>query len=273
MRRLISANLYRLLKSKLIWFFSGLILLISVISMLGCNPHLPIEMLESNYFLIDKYFTILPLLGLFFAAFSALYVGTEYGDGTRRNKLIAGYSKVKIYFSMFFIELLANLIMFLFWMISGIMGIEVFKLGTVGLSNFILYIFLYILSMMALNSIFILLTMLIGKKAESTVACVFIYILMLVCASGIYNSLSEPEMVSDLIIGGNGSGAVYNPDYLGGNIRTLFELLIDFIPIGQMIKIANIDMINFGNMILSSISVIIISTMIGVYFFNKKDIK
>lgn len=44
----------------------------------------------------------LPLMGLVSAIFTSLFIGSEYSDGTIRNKLVVGHSRMRIY--------LANLI-------------------------------------------------------------------------------------------------------------------------------------------------------------------
>lgn len=49
--------------------------------------------------LSDGLFAGLTFLGVVLAAFCSLYLGTEYQDGTLRNKVAAGYRREQIYFS------------------------------------------------------------------------------------------------------------------------------------------------------------------------------
>lgn len=49
--------------------------------------------------LSDGLFAGLTFLGVVLAAFCSLYLGTEYQDGTLRNKVTAGYRREQIYFS------------------------------------------------------------------------------------------------------------------------------------------------------------------------------
>lgn len=273
MNNILSANLMRLRKNKLFWGCIGVIFLFSVFSMIGADTHLPSEMLQSNYILKEKYFSVLPVLGMFFAIFSSLYIGTEYSDGTIRNKLIVGHSKATVYISNLATVLIASIPMVFAWAVSGIIGVPAFKMGTIEWQEFLKYILMYILSVIALNSIFTLSAMLISKKAESAVFSILFFICMLICTSAIYNMLCKPEMISNLYIGGNGEQMIPNPNYLGGKIRTVLEFIMDILPTGQVLQIVNLDIINPVRIVILSILITITTTVGGVFLFRTKDIK
>lgn len=59
-----------------------------------------------NFFF--DYATYILVLG---AIFCSLFIGTEYSDGTIRNKLIMGYSRQKIYCANLIVCIIANLML------------------------------------------------------------------------------------------------------------------------------------------------------------------
>lgn len=273
MNKLLSANLMRLRKNKLLWLCTASIFCISVFSMLGADTHLPAEALQANFVMKEKYFSVLPLLGMSFAIFASLYLGTDYSDGTMRNKLIVGHSKATVYLSNFVIVFIAAIPMICAWLISGIMGIPAFQMGTIGWQEFLYYMGMYSVSAMALISIFTFTATVIPKRAEAAVVSILLYICMLIGTSFIAQMLGEPELISDLYIGESGGQMIPNPHYVGGNTRTILEIIMDLLPTGQVIQIMYLNPVNPVRMMVLSLCTTMATTAGGIFLFAKKDIK
>ncbi len=131
MSNLLSAGVYRLLRSKVFYVCLAAMFLLEIFFLQGATSHRIYwnEGLESSYFL---YTLLLPLAA---AAFCGLFFGAEYSSGTLRNKFTAGHGKIKVYLSNTLLSMLAALCFIaagalgclLFLVISG----EEFHLETV----------------------------------------------------------------------------------------------------------------------------------------------
>ena len=98
MRKLLSANFSRLWRSKIFWVLEALsaiagavfyILAIINTKNIGENWYLA----SGNYY----FFIGLVIVGAIMAVFSAFYIGSEYDQGTIRNKLNVGCTRNSIY--------------------------------------------------------------------------------------------------------------------------------------------------------------------------------
>ena len=96
MRKLLSANFYRLWKNKIFWIEIGFTALLSVfIVVVNYSPK--VQASVDRLFLDNVFFTMYQVIGFILAAGISLIVGTEYSDGTVRNKLIIGHTRTNIY--------------------------------------------------------------------------------------------------------------------------------------------------------------------------------
>ena len=97
MSRLLVSTFIRMLKKVIFWFFVLCMFAYGVYTALNIASEARIG------FVLDRcLFECLPLMGLISAIFTSLFIGSEYSDGTIRNKIIVGHSRIRIY--------LANLI-------------------------------------------------------------------------------------------------------------------------------------------------------------------
>ena len=90
MRKLISANLMRLWLNKAFW--------VTVLLMIGLESAFCLLLLKQNSTRLDiVMYTMVQIIGILISVFLSLFMGTEYNDGTLRNKLIVGHKRSSVY--------------------------------------------------------------------------------------------------------------------------------------------------------------------------------
>lgn len=109
MSKLLSAGFIRLRKDKIFW--------ISLIFMFGAGVFFPVmrymDMRQAGYINnIDNGFFVCALFaGIVMAVFCSLFIGTEYSDGTIRNKVVIGQKRTSIYLSNLIICAIVSVVM------------------------------------------------------------------------------------------------------------------------------------------------------------------
>lgn len=276
MRKLMAANLSRLRKDRIFWICMLIMAVYSVVSMLNGCRQATRDMSEFGYALEQYYFSGMPLIGIFIAVFTGLFLGTEYSDGTMRNKLIVGHTRINVYLANLATVCIASLLMLAVWFIGGLVGIPALGAWQMGASQLLAYITISVLMVAALCAIFTLVCMLSTNKAVTAVLCILLCLVILLAGSMFYNALCEPEMYSGIMITANGTEMGEpspNPNYVSGTKRAVYEFMIDFIPTGQGIQMADIAVAHPVRMMLSSIFIAIMMTLCGVFIFRRKDLK
>lgn len=109
MTRLLHAGFYRLKRNKV---FGGCLLVITLYNLfiLLSQYH---SMVEDGYeYTLDPlYFNFLALIGILISLLVSLFIGTDYHDGTIRNKLICGLSRTSVYLSNFILMAVCGIIL------------------------------------------------------------------------------------------------------------------------------------------------------------------
>lgn len=279
MSKLLSANLSRLVKSKLFWLLLLAMLIISVIFMFN-NVREVINIQENNYqnvYYIDSYyFNLAPIIGIFFAVFISLFIGTEYNDGTIRNKLIIGHTRTNIYFANLLTCTIASFAFVSVWLIGGLVGLPFFTMWQMSGSWVLLYIIISLFFSAALSAFFTFIGMVYSSKAGTAVVSLLLIFGMLIFSSIIYNALMEPEMISGAFLTSEGvqmGEPELNPQYINGIQRTVYELFMIILPTGQGILMANLEIKLPIFQIVSSFIITLLVTVLGVILFRKKDLK
>lgn len=283
MCKLISATFLRLKKSALFYvFILGLIVS-------GCCMGLSVSTENAEVPLDGILFQFLPLIGVILAIFISLFIGTEYSDGTIRNKLVVGHSRSAVYFSNLIVcSCVAIIFSLAYIMPVAIIGIIKGGVFVSGLSAICFYVICALLIGISNTSLMLLIAVSINNKAYSAVICVILAIATLFCASTINQRLSEPEMY-DSYVGVNEFGVptavekMPNPKYVDGTNRQVLEFLNDALPSGQAIQLAgkfdseeaaNGNSFQYPlNWVEYAIAFSAILTVIGLATFKKKDIK
>lgn len=243
-----------------------------------CSIHADIKYDGGNT-LEYRFYDALPYAGLVLSAFCALFIGTEYSDGTMRNKIVVGHTRRDIYFADTITCFVAATVFFASWVLGGMVGIPHFGLWSAGIKSTLITLAAAYFSMLALTAIFSILAHLIQSKAVGAVAAIFLSIFIIYAGVYFYGSLGEPEMTYEYVRmsaqGVEYGNEIPNPAYVKGSMRTVYEVLSNVIPTGQQIRIAD----NYGEieqpafMIACSVGVTVITAAAGYLLFRKKDLR
>lgn len=223
------------------------------------------------------YFKPLLYMGIIISIFIAMFIGTEYSDKTIHNKFIVGHTRNEVYISNLLTCFTGVFAVFLAWAVGGLMGIPYFGLWSVGMGKYFFYLFIGLLSILAITSLFVLLVQLAANKTNGVIIAILAALIMLLATSYFYNALAEPEMTfSYVTITGNNieyGPEIANPAYIGGNLRNIYEAILLILPTGQQLLISDKNITNPFFCISCSLAIIIITTALGLLLFTKKDIK
>lgn len=312
MNRLLSANFTRLRKSKVFW--------LGVIAMIGFGAFLPISnyMDEIRFREFTDYEFTNPFdnvlfgyslaIGVLCAIFISLFLGTEYSDGTIRNKLIVGKTRASIYFSNLITNIAAALFMCLCYLGSVCaVGIPLCDKIDMEISLVLKIIAASLVMVIAFCSVCTMLSMIIQSKAIMAIISITSIFVLMFGSAIISDRLNQPKnfVYSEITDGVEKVISEPNSYYVGGTKRKIYIFLNDFLPTSQSIKFyqnsalnveeddksenqtLNTDISadeNILNMIeekeshlwtlvlYSSIN-IVITTAIGLFVFQKKNIK
>lgn len=209
---------------------------------------------------------------------TGLYLGTDYSNGTIRNKLIIGRTRIEIYFANLITTAAAGVILLAAtWVSVGAVGLCVGgKLGMPA-EKLALDIAVCICAMAALCAIFTVIGMLFSSK--STIVTITLVLMLMLMVSGIMilQRLAEPEFSSGVSVDADGNiavgGQVPNPLYVSGIQRDVITVVNDILPSGQLVQVEMGSVHNEELMPLYSLGVLAVSTAVGVLVFRKKDLK
>ena len=99
---------------------------------------------------------------------------------------------------------------------------------------------------------------------------------LLLLGSVLYNALWEPEYLTGMVMTANGiemGEAQPNPNYISGTLRTVFQFLVDTLPTGQSILLANQELGRPGLSLAASGAIVLLCSGCGVATFRRKDLK
>ncbi len=276
MNKLLSANLARLKKSGVFWICMGFMFAMGVFII---RNQWDIVESGNTVNLETLFFGYTLLVTIPSAAFISLFLGTEYSDGTIRNKLVVGHHRSSVYLSNLVVCIMALLLMsFVYMIIMMTLGTACFGFFTSDLTVIFAYVVISIMMIIALASIFTMLSMLIQNKANVAVVSILVILILLFWAINIQIKLNSPEFYSNQFIQDSMGNVTEfnnmpNPDYISGTERIINQFLINFLPTGQALQLTNMQVIHTWLLPLYSLLITIITTFSGMLLFNKKDLK
>lgn len=275
MRKLLSANFSRLWKSKVFWLCMGCMLAYSLVYMWnGCRQA---QVFPEYPHSIDDYYVHFAIsIGAFCALLCSMFLGTEYSDGTIRNKIIVGHTRVDIYLANFITVFAASVLIMAVWLIGALAAIPALGAWKIGVSGLFLYLLIAVMLVGAFASIFTFVGMFSENKAVTVAICIFLYLGLMIFASTIYNDLSQPQMTDSIEMTVNGmqmGEPMPNPNYVDGTKRAVYQFLLDLLPAGQGLQMWQLEIGRPVRLLVSSVCIIVLMTLGGILMFKRKNIK
>ena len=276
MRRLLRAKFSRLLKNKLFW------ILISIeLFMGGLFPvlHYMENIDEKSAWTMDSTIFIYTLfVPLMVSLLTALFIGSDYSDGTMRNKLIAGQVRKNIYAANLVVNMeAAFLLCFAFWISHVCIGTPLLGWFVSDAKKMLGYLLVTLTTVAACVAIFTLISMLCSNKAYSVAGCILIIFMLLFVGVRITAALNEPEMYDAYSYMSEGvtvqEDETSNPNYVSGVKRQIYNFLNEFLPGGQMIKLSNMNAEHLGRYAVYDGIIFAFVTGCGILSFRRKDLK
>lgn len=292
MRKLLRANLKRLWKNTMFWVGIAAMLAFGVFAIavvLVSNKNDPTYAMTSPDALLMGG-TV--LAGIISAIFSAFFIGTEYSDGTIRNKLTVGHSRTAIYFANFLVCLLAA------WMMNVIYWIVILAAGSLLIGSFaasagvvIKLLVFGLIPVVALNALYVLLEMMISNKAIAVTVLILFSFGIISAQAIMEDRLNTPEYYEAYSWTDDDGNEHEEPrhknsSYPTGLKRQFYEVMCDILPGGQLSQMSTMLMESADMTTLTkenyadlwqftgySVLIIFISSTAGIILFWKKDIK
>ena len=129
MQNLLSANLFHLRRHKAFWAAALFMVVYALAEAVGLYR-------QGDSVVGDGLFAFLSFFGVVLAAFCTLYLGTEYHDGTIRNKVAAGFRRGQIYGAYFLVCLFGGVILWAVYVVVYLaVGLPLLGVSWAALSN------------------------------------------------------------------------------------------------------------------------------------------
>ncbi len=281
MSKLLNASFWRLKKNKIFW---GVIIITLVIASFMLITRYLDEVRYNEYNIqsntIDSLFIkFINIIGFLIAIFTSLFVGTEYSDGTIRNKIIVGHSRKNIYLSNLIVSIVVGITLELIYLFMiSIIGIPLFGNIQMQINEFLIVILDMIMITVVFSSIFNFISLLCSNITMSTVGCLLLILVMYVIVMALSETANSKEFLQNQTIDEYGNEKIettYNENYPGDIPRNICKTIINIIPTGQAMELSSTSMeydeIKFFP--LYSLGVFILINSLGVYLFDKKELR
>lgn len=227
---LLSANLFRLRRDPLLWLALGVCLAGSAAFSASFRDTPSFD---------DVYF--FPFC-VALCAFLSLFLGREYGDGTLRNKVTAGYRRGQIYLAYLLASLAVGLLFLAAFLLPFVvmnaaalapLGAKVLGPALVGM----------VLLCAALVALFTAISCCVSLWVVGALVNLGLWFFLMFGAYQIEFALGQPAYVTEYYTDAQGreyeGETTPNPHYLGGTLRVVAEGVDACLPNGQMNRIVS----------------------------------
>ena len=286
MSKLLNANFARLWKSRIFWlgmlFSAGLSVFFILMRYIDIEQHQEVyATLDESYKNADELIFIGGITIIFAAAvFIGIFVGTEYSDGTLRNKLIIGHSRSSIYISNLITCIATDIMMHLTYIIiTLLLGKLILDISVLTFKKILLLTLIGTAAMITVSSILVMISMLIHSKSAGAVAILIATIVMFMSTVTIADRLSAPEYYEGYSYIDEDTGEKIdverekNTHYPTGTKRKVYEFLNDFLPTSQLYKAASLDSSKPDIALIYDGIILLITTTAGIAVFRRKNLK
>lgn len=276
MNKLLSANFVRLFKNKVFWICMGFMFALSAI--LYLNYYFMGRHYSVSVSLEEGFFVYAALIGIILAAFVSLFIGTEYSDGTIRNKICVGHTRTAIYLSNTIVCAAAGLFMCMAYILGAIfIGLPLLGFFKTDLSTIFSIVLCTLLMSVAFSSIYTMIAMLNQSKAAVAVINILGVVVLLLLASYISSRLSEPKMWDSYTYINDEEEIITEPaepnsNYVDGAWREVLIFINDFLPTGQSLQLCRVSDESKNTMMIYSIVITAAVTALGAAAFQRKNL-
>lgn len=296
MRSLLAAGMYRLIRSKLMYLLLGLLVVMMTLVFMQQIPQTPggpaldSAMEGDGVILLDveQASPTHPLNFVFFqyvlanlvasSVFCSLFLGSEYGDGVLRNKLIVGRTRAQVYLANLVINALFSTAFTLVGVLTGLcVGVPMLGgFGETELSTLLVYGLLSLVAAWSFASIFTMISMTVTNRALSVAVCLVLAFAFYFLGQYLTITLSQPEFTTYMTMTEQGewvNASAPNPSYVSGFTRQVYQFLYELTPGGQGFQIGTMQAETPWHLPVYAAGVILASTGAGLALFGRKDIK
>ncbi|MDE5858972.1 MAG: ABC transporter permease [Oscillospiraceae bacterium] len=281
MSKLLRANFTRLWKNKVFWGCMIFMFLDAFYTVLA--QYLSFKRHDGEieqYFYENIAFGQTVAVSIISAIFIGLFIGTEYSNGTMRNKLVIGHSRGVIYFANLAVCIAAMLLLHVVYVVTTLLsGLIMFGTFITQVGTFLGTLAVSLIIVTAYAAMFLPMSTLITSKSAGVTTVIMTSLILMILAMAINGALDAPEVFEAYTII-DASGEEYsepemkNPYYVSGLQRKIYEVLYDIVPTCQAARIQLDDMPENPAVIpLWSSAFIVVTTAVGTVLFRRKDLK
>lgn len=277
MSKLLAANFFRLMKSKIFWFsnlfLAGYSIFVYVNALENAKDGLT-DIIWNTYFFND-----IMMIGFVMAVFVGAFLESEYRDGIIRNKLAVGHTRGSIYFADFIICVVAGLtFLAVYAVVSALAGaLLIGEVALVSVNGMALGIICSIFITIVYTAIYVAIVMTDSNKARSAVVSLIVALFLFIAGITIYNDLQQPEFTGRAVLTETGElqieEGIPNSKYVSGMKRVIWEAFAIILPSGQGMQLIVPKGEFSARMIIMAMAVAAVISGTGMWLFKRKDIK
>ena len=276
MLKLLRAELSRMWRSKLFWacalitFMStGIITYIIVFA-----SSIPVEAIDWDSQILAN--SRVSLFGS--AAFAALFIGTDYSDGTIRCKIMVGRTRVQICLANLFTVMIGSVVIAAAGAlpaaaVAAYCGKACFSMSA---GDFALGAAVCLCAHLSSSALVTLIAMLIASRSAAVTLSLVLMTGMYAGCAAIHAKLSIPLSYIVTPYDENGEpGTPYeeaNPEAVTGTARVALETLYNTLPFGEISQSRDIEAAR-GLLPLNAFELTAVSAAVCIGVFRKKDLK
>ena len=190
MRKLIIANFFRFRKDRFSRCVVGIIVILSLVNVFNSARSCE-AMVASGYIMCldDYYFNQAPLIGAFLALLISMFLGTEFSEGTIRNKLCIGHKRDEIFLSNFISCALATIALTAVWLLISALLFGLIGPLEMSISEFVGCILVAIVFAVSFAALYTVIGSLSSNKAMTIICTFAVFIVFAMAASALYDRL------------------------------------------------------------------------------------
>lgn len=249
MADMLRADFSRLVKNKFFWCSSFVVLMLSLYYAASTS------VTETDNDIVSTMypFEAMPVLAFIIAVFTTFFIGVNFGSKVISNKLSSGVSKAQIYLSNAVISLTVSVYLSLFYIIAGIRLMVSGKFPAQIYLAFVLVGAVLSVTFSALATFF---AFVLRTSSVSVVVSIVLIAFMFLVTNYIGSILGQSEFIMDIeTVNGvpynnvevipDGAEITYsevpNPQYCGGNKRTVYQFISDVLPTSHLALISDMN--------------------------------